>query len=111
MLIAFPLQGYEAVSICFSTLSIIAGYYLAIIVWKAIGRLPHSMPLQFLKWGLFYFVLSSLGPFATGPLIAMGKTGSALYYDVIYFYLHFQYNGWFVFAILSLFYQYMEAHR
>jgi hypothetical protein len=111
MLIAFPLQGYQAISICFSTLSIVTGYYLAIVVWKAIGRLPHSVPFHFLKWGLFYFVLSLLGPFATGPLIAMDKTGSALYYDVIYFYLHFQYNGWFVFAILSLFYQYLESKK
>lgn len=108
MLVAFPLQGYKVISICFSTLSISAGYYLAIVSWKAMRQLPLSLPLRFLKWGLFYFVLSSLGPFATGPLIAMGKTGSPLYFDAIYFYLHFQYNGWFVFALMVFLYQYLE---
>jgi hypothetical protein len=111
MVIAFPLQGYKVVSISFSTLSILTGYYLAIVIWKAIRKLPAASSLRFLKWGLFYFALSSLGPFATGPLIAMGKTGSDLYYDVIYFYLHFQYNGWFAFAILSLLYHYLQQQK
>lgn len=108
MLIAFPLQGYKLISICFSTLSIISGYYLAIVCWKAMRVLPSSVTLRFLKWGLVYSVLSSLGPLATGPLIIMGKTNSPLYFDVIYFYLHFQYNGWFVFALLALLYQYLD---
>jgi hypothetical protein len=108
MLIAFPLQGYGAVSICFSSLSIITGYYLAVVTWKAIRTLPVSSSLRFLKWGLFYYILSSVGPVATGPLIAMGKSGSTLYFDAIYFYLHFQYNGWFVFVVMAFIYQYFE---
>jgi hypothetical protein len=108
MLIAFPLQGYKTISLCFSTISIVAGYYLAFVVWKASKRIQPSTSFRFLQWGLFYFVVSSFGPFATGPLIVMGKTGAPLYYDVIYFYLHFQYNGWFLFAILSMVYQYLE---
>lgn len=111
MLFSFPLQGYKAVSISFSTLSIVAGFYFAVVVWRVLPPLQHSAALQFLKAGLFYLVLSSLGPFATGPLIAMGKTGSPLYFDVIYFYLHFQYNGWFLFAILALFYQFLQKQQ
>jgi hypothetical protein len=57
---------------------------------------------------LFYASLSAIGPFATGPLIAMGKSGSPLYFDAIYFYLHFQYNGFFTFMVLGLLYQLME---
>ena len=45
--------------------------------------------------------ISNLAPFALGPVSAIqGKTD--LYYSLIYFYLHFQYNGWFTFALLGL---------
>lgn len=108
MLIAFPIQGYEPVSIFFSTLSIVAGFYLAIVIWKRLPALKTSVSLHFLKAGIFYMVLSSMGPLATGPLIALGKTGTPLYFDVIYFFLHFQYNGWFLFALMALFYKSIE---
>ncbi len=105
MLGSFPFQGYGPVSICFSTLSIIASFYLAWLVWHARVSDKDRTAHQFLRAGLFYLVLSSAGPFATAPLIAMGKAGSSLYFNVIYFYLHFQYNGWFTFALLAVLYK------
>ena len=111
MLVAFPLQGYKVLSISFSTLSVLGGFYLATVIWRAIKKLHSSVSLKFLAAGLFYLVLSSIGPFATGPLIAMGKTGTPIYFDVIYFYLHFQYNGWFLFVVLAFLYQYLEQKR
>ena len=111
MLITFPLMGYKLVSVFFSTLSIAAGFYFAFISFKALAGLPPSASIKFVKAGLFYMLLASIGPVATGPLIAMGKSGTPLYFDVIYFYLHFQYNGWFLFAILALFYQYLEQNK
>ncbi len=111
MLISFPIQGYQAVSIAFSTLSVIAGYYLAIVLWKATGKVPPTTSIKFLKAGLFYLTISSIGPFATGPLLAMGKGGTPVYFDAIYFYLHFQYNGWFTFAVLALLYKLLENKK
>lgn len=108
MLISFPLQGYKTVSITFSTLSITAGYYMAIKIWKAMKEIELKIPHRFIQWGLVYFVLSAIGPFATGPLIAMGKQGSPLYFDAIYFYLHFQYNGFFTFFVLAVLYKVLE---
>jgi hypothetical protein len=108
MLLAFPVQGYKAVSIFFSTLSILGNSYMAVVIWKALKGENISVAAQFLKAGVFYMVLSSLGPFATAPLIAMGKSGTPIYYDAVYFYLHFQYNGWFLFAVLAFIYQYLE---
>ncbi|WP_121354410.1 hypothetical protein [Flavisolibacter nicotianae] len=108
MLLSFPVQGYKAVSISFSTLSIAATFYLAIVCWKAAKGMTHTTSLRFVKWGLLYASLSAIGPFATGPLIAMGKSGSPIYFDAIYFYLHFQYNGFFTFAVIGLLYQLME---
>jgi len=111
MLLSFPFQGYAAISISFSTLSILASFYMAIAFWKASTKINSPMPIRFLKAGLIFLVLSSIGPFATAPLIAMGKTGTALYYNAIYFYLHFQYNGWFTFAILAVLYKMLEKNN
>jgi hypothetical protein len=108
MLLSFPAQGYKAVSITFSTLSIAAGYYITLVTWKALKAVELKTSHRFIKWGLAYSVLSAIGPFATGPLIAMGKQGSPLYFDAIYFYLHFQYNGFFSFFVLALLYKLLE---
>lgn len=111
MLVAFPLQGYKAVSISFSTLSVAATFYLAVVVWKALKHWKTTASVQFLRAGLFYLVLSAAGPFATGPLIATGQQGEPVYYNAIYFYLHFQYNGWFTFAVLALLYTLLEKEK
>lgn len=108
MLLSFPVQGYKAVSITFSTLSIAAGYYMTVLIWRALKTIKLKTSHLFIKWGLIYFAISAIGPFATGPLIAMGKQGSPLYFDAIYFYLHFQYNGFFSFWVLALLYKMLE---
>ena len=46
--------------------------------------------------------VSSIGPLALGPISAMGLKDSVWYNYAIYFYLHFQYNGWFFMAITGL---------
>lgn len=108
MLLSFPVEGYKAVSISFSTLSIASGCYMAIVVWKALKGMELKTSHRFIQWALIYFVISAVGPFATGPLIATGKQGSPLYFDAIYFYLHFQYNGFFTFLVLAILYKMLE---
>ena len=54
--------------------------------------------------GLFYLVVSTLGPFSLGPIIASGGVGSDLYFMAIYFYLHFLYNGFFIFTLFGMFF-------
>lgn len=110
MLASFPEQGYKAVSITFSTLSIASGYYWAIVTWKAMKQLKQTPGSRFLKWALIFMVISSVGPFATGPLIVMGKQGKPIYFDAIYFYLHFQYNGVFTLIVIGLLYKQLEKH-
>lgn len=54
-------------------------------------------------------MVSNLAPFALGPISAIqGKNN--LYHLVIYFYMHFQYNGWFTFALLGLVLWLMERN-
>lgn len=104
MLLTFPLQGYGAASIAFSTISIVATFYLSIMLLRAMNGDNHIAYL-FLKAALLFLMLSAAGPLSLGPVSAVGKAGSALYWNCIYFYLHFQYNGWFTFAVLAAFYK------
>jgi hypothetical protein len=115
MLISFPIQGYAAVSITFSTLHILLSYLFAAKFLRDVRQQEqqldlHQPSLRWVKWGLGFMVLSSLGPFALGAIMAKGLAGTPLYQLAIYFYLHFQYNGWFTFAVFGLFFWLLERN-
>ncbi|WP_276502608.1 hypothetical protein [Terrimonas pollutisoli] len=111
MLLSFPFQGYGGVSIVFSTLFIAAGFYAGIIIRSASKPQFFLASWSFLRTGFLYFAVSSIGPFATAPLIALGKAGTPIYYNAIYFYLHFQYNGFFTFIVLAVLYKMIERSK
>jgi hypothetical protein len=100
MLFSFPMQGYGPVSIIFSTLSILSTFYLAALILKSL-RGSKEFSHLILKAAAVFAVFSALGPFATGPLIAMGEKGTPLYYNAVYFYLHFQVNGFFQLIVIA----------
>lgn len=116
MLLSFPVQGYGAVSISFSTVHILLSYWFIYQFLKdaRAARLQkgrHRLSFRFVKAALFFLALSSLGAWAMGPIMALGYSGSATYFNAIYFYLHFQYNGWFTFAVLGLLFWLLEHYR
>lgn len=104
MLLSFSLQGYRSISITFSTLFVLVGFRLAYLVWKRKGlHTAVNQPARLLiNYALAFLCLSALGPFALGPLAALGMKASPLYQDAIYFYLHFQLNGFMELAVLGL---------
>ena len=107
MLVFFPLQGYAAGSIAFSTLHVLISYYLAWRVWQDL-RHDQSLSARLLRWGLFFLVVSTLGPYALSVLKARHLQESSWYNLAIYFYLHFLYNGWFLFGCLALIFRFAE---
>ncbi|TCZ66519.1 hypothetical protein [Flaviaesturariibacter aridisoli] len=108
MLLTFPVQGYGPASIAFSTLSLLAGFYEAALVFRALKGLPATPARRFFRAAMGWMILSAIGPFATGPITASGGLGSPLYYNAIYGYLHFQYNGCFSLLVLALWYRSLE---
>lgn len=108
MLVFFPVQGYAAGSIAFSTLHVFASYYLA---WRLRADLGpnRSLAAELLRWGLVFLVLSTLGPYALGVLKARQLHETVWYNLAIYFYLHFLYNGWFVFGCLALLFRWLDS--
>jgi len=108
MMFSFPFQGYAAVSITFSTLFLFASYWFVYQFLSNRERTYKNTSDRFIKSGLIYLVISSIGPWSLGPIIAMGYSHSDWYYLAIYFYLHFLYNGFFVMIVLGLFYKILE---
>ena len=102
MLFTFPFQGYATGSIIFSTASVFAGYAFAFTYWKELNKIQTSVDILFLKSALFFNVLSSVGTFTLASLMISGSTFQNLYVASIYFFLHFQYNGWFLFTCMGL---------
>lgn len=99
MLCSFPFQGYALWSITFSTLHMAGSFVFA---WKIFhdNKLP-PLGKKFLRTALVFMALSSVGPLSLGPLGALELRDSPWYTLSIYFYMHFQYNGWFVFFLLA----------
>lgn len=104
MLLTFPFQGYALFSIIFSTLFLIVSYIFTYHFWKNIAPThKKSNALKCVKASLIYMVVSSLGPWALGAIMSTLGPQSIWYRLSIYFYLHFQYNGWMLLALLGLF--------
>lgn len=103
MLIAFPIQGYGLYSITFSTISVFISYFFSIKFWKDLNSLKTSSIVHYwFKAALLFAVFSSLGTFALAYMMAHKMAHLNWYLAAVYFYLHFQYNGWFFFACAGL---------
>ena len=103
MLFTFPFEGYAAGSIIFSTASIFAGYAFAIRFWKDLNKIAKpTIEKSFFKAALLFNILSSIGPFTLAFMMATKSSFQNLYVAAIYFFLHFQYNGWFLFTCMGL---------
>ena len=114
VLISFSLQGYGLYSIVFSTLFQVLNYWFIYRFLKDSKRGEKStitIPLRFIKTGLWLGLLSTLLPYAIGILSAKGFGGSEAYRSLVYTFLHLQYNGWFLFVILGLFFHLLDKHN
>ncbi|TMU56137.1 hypothetical protein [Flagellimonas algicola] len=112
MLLTFPFTGYALLSIVFSTLFLIASYiFMWFFVKHTIAAQKKTHAYKCIYASLWYMVLSSLGPWALGAIMNTAGSGSDLYRNAIYFYLHFQYNGWFVMALLGLLLYFLEQRK
>lgn len=110
MLIAFTIQGYKAVSISFSTLSIFIAVAFAFVLIKDYRFLPKCHPSK--KWavaGLLLNVLSAAGPLFLAYMMATKNIDHNFYLGSVYYYLHFQYSGWFFFGGMAIVANYLPS--
>jgi len=107
MLVAFIMQGYGFYSILFSSLFQLFNYWFIFSFWRSLKKSPgiNPVPLIFVKIALLSLFISTIGPWTLGGIIATSGSKSHFYNMAIYFYLHFQYNGWILFALFALFFR------
>lgn len=103
MLIAFPIEGYGLFSIIFSTATIFISYAFAFIYWRDLNKFDNkSAAHAWFKAAVLFNALASLGAFALTIMMVNKVVHQNWYLAAEYFYLHFQYNGWFFFACMGL---------
>lgn len=108
MLISFPLSGYKTFSIVLLSVFGITSYVLSYSLLKDIKG--NSIAVKLIKYGIYYYLLSSLATwFLAGVIVTQGKTD--LYYNTVYFYLHFLYNGYFAFVLFGLLFKIFEKQN
>jgi len=110
MLISFPLQGYGFFSILFSTLHTIAAIIFIVRFLHDARNVSskNQISCYAVKISLVLFLLSTVGPFVLGFITSSGLRHSQWYSFSVYYYLHFQYNGFFLLGILGLFFKFLE---
>src|SRR5690625_3770642 len=107
MLFSFPFQGYAAASITFSTLHVIASYFFIYYFWRD-TKTQRSPASKMIHASLLYMFISTVGLWFMAPIMALKIKGG---WDqvAIQFFLHFQFNGWFVFAVLGLLFKKLKV--
>lgn|SRR5699024_3221093 len=113
MFIAFLYEGYATYSIILSVIHIFVEYWVIIFIWITLKYIPHMTrtPRRFMYASLLSLFLSTLGPFSLGAIAANGLRESPLFEMAIYFYLHFQYNGWLFFMLIGLFLFFLQKNK
>ena len=103
MLFSLSTKGYGAAGITFSVLSIIIFY---IYGWRYSSLMRKQKELfpegEWFRAALFFGVISTLGSFTLAYMMMTKNINQHWYLGALYFFLHFQYNGWFFFACMGL---------
>lgn len=113
MLLSFPFQGYAFFSILFSSLFLISSYLFCWAFFKYTPNVLKRKTASYitLKYALIYLIVSSIGPWSIGVVMATVGPDPFWYNTTIYFYLHFQYNAWIILGIIGVFLRVLEDHN
>ena len=102
--VTFPIWGYTAPSIVFSSLYILVSFALTPVFIKDLLRSHIDKSVRLLSGAsLISLVLSALGPMLLVYIMVSKSANAILYRNALYAFLHFQYNGFFTLAVLALF--------
>jgi hypothetical protein len=108
MFVTFIIQTYGYYSISFSMLSILVSYLFIICFWIDLKKVKdQSYAPKWFKAALIIWIISSFGEITLSYLMVNFSTVQDYYFAALYFFLHFQYNGWFLFVCLGLLFSYL----
>ncbi len=111
MLVAFPIVGYTSYAIAFAAGHILVSYGFIYVIWKELGKRRYDFLLGvlFIRTALILMVVSTLSLWAIGPIMASGLREHEIFYMAVQWFLHFQFNGWFLFMALGLWFVQLES--
>ncbi len=101
MIATFIYGGYFWGSIAASTVALLTSFVFTFFFVIDVKNLRETSKKWFLG-GLFFAVISSAGVFNLAYMKSSGNITQDLYLASEYFFLHFQYNGLFIFACIGL---------
>jgi hypothetical protein len=100
ILISFLWSGYSTNSIILSSLVLALQIIIISDIWKLHQKYPNNGSPWF-KASAIFFGLSTLGTASLSWMMANHQFNLNVYLSSLYWYLHFQYNGWFLFALMG----------
>ena len=101
MLFTFLYGGYFWLSIVFSSIALFTGfaYFIFLLIDTKSNKNPEIM---WLKSGAFFATISAIGIFGLAYFSSKKEEFDVLFRASTYFYLHYQYNGFFIFSCIGL---------
>lgn len=104
ILLSYIFLGFNSFAVLFSALIIFVSYWFAVMYWRDLNHYtPKNSSRRSFKAAVFFNVISSAGSFLIVYMLITKNIQPNRYLATVYFYLHFQYNGWFFFSCLGLF--------
>lgn len=101
LLFAFLYGGYFWLSIAFSTMALLISFFYFYFLIKDLKGYKENSKIWFLG-GLFFAVFSSIGVFTLSYMMVANLLNPDFYLALTYFFLHYQYNGFFIFSCIGL---------
>lgn len=109
-MLGFLREGYALFSILFSTLFLFSSFLWVAWIWRTTYS-DKSIGGRFIILSLLLLAFSSLGPLSLGGIMNTSLKETAAYPLSIYFYLHFLYNGFFIFGLIGVWFRYLDKKR
>ncbi|HSV10325.1 MAG TPA: hypothetical protein VLI68_06125 [Hanamia sp.] len=108
MFVTFIIQGYGYFSISFSIISILISWFFIFFYWFDLNKVTDkSYAPKWFKAALILMAIASFGEITLAYLMVNFSTVQDYYFGALYFFLHFQYNGWFLFVCFGLLFSYL----
>lgn len=109
MALSFLYQGYGMISIGISTFLLLYSMYVLYLYKRDYDSIREQRRWNpFVKWSIWWYFFSAIGLLAIPFIVLIAGKTHELYYMAVQFFLHFQFNGWFTYAVLAIFIYYMR---
>ncbi|WP_226065747.1 hypothetical protein [Kaistella polysaccharea] len=100
MIPSFIYNGYFWASIAASTAALLTSFVFFFYLIRDLKG-NHDLVKPWFLGGMFFAVISSIGVFTLSYMMMTENMNQTLYLASTYYYLHFQYNGFFIFSCIG----------